>query len=96
MLTHWRSKPTSAPPSDQHRQPTPELTLSWPGTPPAPPKDSVEAPSSEIETLRTRYGYSHTSLPRAQFFYRDVFAQDSQHDNDFNPIMLTDEESSTG
>jgi len=39
---------------------------------------------------------SHTALPCAKFFNLDASAQDSQHDTDFNPDMLTDEGTSTG
>jgi len=39
--------------------------------------------------------YSHASLPSSQFLNLDAYAQDSQHDKDFNPYMLTDEGTST-
>jgi len=40
--------------------------------------------------------YSHTSLPRAEVFTLGTYAQDSQHDTDFDPDILTDEGTSTG
>jgi len=46
--------------------------------------------------LPARYAYSHTSLPCAESFTVDASAQNSQHDSNFDPDMLNDDESSTG
>jgi len=39
--------------------------------------------------------YSHSSLPCAELYTLDVYAQESQHDTDFDPDILTDKETST-
>jgi hypothetical protein len=46
--------------------------------------------------LPASYAYSHTSLPCADSFTFDASAQDSEHDTDIDPDMLTDEETSSG
>jgi len=70
---------------------TPEPTPHPPGKPPAPPaptgKTSGVQPS-EIVNLPAGYTYSHTGLPCAESFDDD---EDTQHDTDFDPDMLTDE-----
>jgi len=58
--------------------------------------NNTGAQYSQIVNLPARYVYSHTSTPCAEFFTPDAYAQDSQHDTDFDPDMLTDEETSTG
>jgi len=50
----------------------------------------------QIVNLPAGYAYSHTSPPCAEFVTLDASAQDSQHDTDFDPDMLTDEGTSTG
>jgi len=65
-------------------------------TPPMPPGDNEGAQGSQIDNLPPGNVYSHTALPSAQFFNLDAYAQDSQHDTDYNPDMLTDEGTSTG
>jgi len=67
-----------------------------PGTPPKLPGNTAVAQRSQIINLLTGYVYSHMCLPPSEFFTPDTHAQDSQHDTDFNPHMLTDEGSSTG
>jgi hypothetical protein len=59
-----------------------------PGTPPAPNWNSSGAQSSHIVNLDAGYTYSHTALQSAEFFDDD---EDSQHDTDVDPDMLTDQ-----
>jgi len=94
--TRWRRRGTGAPPPSQRREPTPEPTPHLPGTPPAPTGNHYGAQRSQINILPPSSVYSHTSLPCAESFRLDAYAQDSQHNTDFNPDMLTDEETSTG
>jgi len=89
--TRWRRKGTGAPPPTRRRVRTPEPTPHPPGTPPAPPTptgDTSGAEPSEIGNLLAGYTYSHTALLWAEFFDDD---EDTQHDTDFDPDMLTDE-----
>jgi len=51
---------------------------------------------SEIDGAPTGYVYIHTALPSAQFFNHDAYAKDHKGDKDFDPDLLTDEETSTG
>jgi len=85
-----------APPPNEQRQQKPEPKPPQPGTPPAPPSVNDGDWSTQIDNLPPRYVYSHAPLPKAQLFNHDVYTQDSQHDKDFNPDMLTDERTSTG
>jgi len=100
--TRWRRKATGAPLPDRHRQLTTEPTPPLPGTPPvpwiqpAPPTNDAGAQCSEILNLLAGHWYSHTSLPCAECFTPDAFAQDSQHDADLDADMLTDKRTSTG
>jgi len=91
LQTHWRCKGTGAPPPARRRVRTPEPTPHPPGTPPAPPAptgNTSGAEPSEIVNLPAGYTYSHTPLACAEFFDYD---EDTQHDNNFDPDMLTDE-----
>jgi len=63
---------------------------------PDPPGNDSGAQHSQIVNLLAGYTYWHTSLPSAEFFTLDASAQDSQHDTDCDPEMLTDEGTSTG
>ena len=94
--THCRRKAIGAPRSDPRRQPTPEPTPPLPETHPTPTGNNSGAEGSYIVHLPAGYMYSHTSPPCAGFFTPDASAQDSQHDTDFDPDMLTDEGTSTG
>jgi len=100
--THWGRKGTGAPPLDRHRRLTPQPTpclpgsLPLPGTSPAPPGNNARAQWSQIINLPAGHVYSHTSPPCTEFFTPDAYAQDSQHDTDFDPHMLPDEGTSTG
>jgi len=94
--TRWIPKGTGTPPPYRLRQPTPEATPPPPKMPPAATGVSSAAQRAQIVNLQARYAYSHTSLPCAEFFTLDASAQDSQHDTDFDPDMLTDEGTSTG
>ena len=40
--------------------------------------------------------YSHISLPCPEIVSHDAYVQDSQHNSDIDPDMLTDEGTSTG
>jgi len=94
--TRWRPKGTGAPPPDRRRQPTPEETPPLPETPPTQTGNSSGAQRAQIINLPAGYAYSPTSPPCAEFFTLDASAQDSQHNTDFDPDMLTDEGTSTG
>jgi len=67
---------------------TPEPTAPPPGTPPAPSGNTSGAQLSEIVNLPAGYTYSHIALPCAEFFEDD---DDTEHDTDFDPDMLTDD-----
>ena len=100
--TCWRRTGTGAPLPKWCRQPTPELTPQLTGMPPlpgmprAPPGNVARAQCSEIINLLAGYMYAHTCSPSPEFFTLDAYAQDSQHDTDFDPDMLTDDGTSTG
>ena len=69
----------------------PEPTPHPPGMPPAPPAptgNTFRTQLPEIVNLPAGYTYAHTALPFAEFFNDD---EDTQHDTDFDPDMLTDE-----
>jgi len=87
LQTRWRHKGTGAPPPDRHRERTPELTPPLPGTPPAPTGKTSGVQSSQIVNLPARYMFSSSALPCTQFFDDE----DTEHDTDFYPDMLTDE-----
>jgi len=78
------------------RQPTPKPTTHPPEIPLIPPGDNEAAHLSEIEGVPPGYVYIHTPLPSAQFFYLGAYAKYRKRDTDFNPDLLTDEETSTG
>jgi len=84
--TRWRRKGTGAPPAAQRRVRTLEPTPPPPGTPSAPTGNTPRAQLSEIVNLLAGYMYSHTALLFAQFFKDD---EDTEHDTDFDPDMLT-------
>jgi len=67
-----------------------------PGTAPEASSHNEWAQCSEIDNLPCSYVYLHTPLPSVQFFHLDAYGQDSQHDADLNPDLLTDEGTSTG
>jgi len=67
-----------------------------PKTPLTAAGNSSAAKRAQIVNLPAGYAYSHTALPCAESFTGDASAQDSQHDTDFDPDMLTDEGTSTG
>jgi len=100
--TCWRHKGTGAAPPDRRRQPTPQPTPPLPGmlpllgTQPAPPSHNARAQPSQIVNSPAGYMSSHSSPPCTEFFRLDAYAQDSQHDTDFDLDMLTDEGTSTG
>ena len=88
LQTCWRLKGTGAPPPARGRERTPEPTTPPPGVPPAPPGKTSGAQLSEIVNLPAGYTYSHTPLPCAESFDDD---EDTEHDTDFVPDMLTDD-----
>jgi len=88
LQIRWSRKGTGAPPPAQRREQIPEPTPSPPGIPPAPTGITSGAQSAEIVNLPARYTYSHTALPCAEFFEDD---EDTEHDTDFDPDMLTNE-----
>ena len=85
--THWRCKGTGAPPPDRRREWTPEPNSPLPGTPPAPTGNTSGVQHSQIVNLPAGYTHSQTALPSADLFND----QDTEHDTDFDPDMLTDE-----
>jgi len=85
--TRWRRKGTSAPPPDPRRELTPEPTPPRPGTPPAPPGNTSGVQPSQIVNLPAGYTYSNTALPCMEF----LDEEETKHDTDFDPDMLTDE-----
>ena len=86
--TRWRRKGTGAPPPARRRVRTPEPTPPPPGTPHTPTGNTSGAQLSEIVNLPAGYTYSHTALRCAEFFEDD---EDTEHDTDFDPDMLTDD-----
>ena len=54
--------------------------------PPAPTANTSEVQPSQIVNLPTGYTYSHTAHPCAEFFDDE----ETEHDTDFDPDMLTD------
>ena len=86
--TRWRGNGTCVPPPVQRGNRTPELTPPLPSKPPAPTGNTSGAQPSHILTLPARYTYLHTAVPCAEFFNDD---EDTQHDTDFDPDILTDE-----
>jgi hypothetical protein len=56
--------------------------------PPAPTGNTFGAQPSEIVNMPAGYAYSHTALPGAEFFEDE---EDTEHDTDFDPDMLTDD-----
>jgi len=94
--THWGRKGTGAPPPERLSQPTPESTPHPSETPPVPPSNNEAAHLSEIEGVPPGYVYIHTPLPSARFFNQDAYAKDRKRENDFDPDLLTDEETSAG
>jgi len=94
--TCWTHKPTGAPAPDWCRQPTPEPTPPLPGTPPTPPGNTAGAQNSQILNLPAGSVYTHTFPACPELFTPDEYAQDSQHDTDSDPDLLTDEATSTG
>ena len=85
--TRWRRKGSGLPPPDRRKERTPEPTPPLPGTPPAPTGNTCEVLPSEIVNLPAGYTYSHTALPCAEF----LDDEETKHDTDFDPDMLTDE-----
>jgi len=61
-----------------------------------PPSDDELPHVSEIEGVQPGYAHIHTSLPSAQFFNDDAYAQDRKCDKDFDSDLLTHTESWTG
>jgi hypothetical protein len=59
-----------------------------PGMPHAPTSNTTGAQLAEIINLPARYTASHIALPCAECFEND---EDTKHDTDFDPDMLTDE-----
>jgi len=90
LLTRWIHKGTGASPPDQRSQSTAELMQPRPQTPPSPPHHNADLHPFQIDTLRAGYVYSDTSHSSSKNFTPDADAQDSQHNPDFDPDILTD------
>jgi hypothetical protein len=91
--TCWRYKGSGAPPTDRRRQGTPKPTPPPPSTPPTPTGNTSGAQHSQIVNLPVGYRYSHTDLSCRAFFDHD---EDTQHDTNCDPHMLTDAGTHTG
>jgi hypothetical protein len=87
LQTRWTRKGTGAPPHARRRERIPEPTPHPPGTPPAPTGNTSGAQPAEIINLPAGYTYSHPALPCAEYFDDD----NTEHNTDFDPDMLTDE-----
>jgi hypothetical protein len=61
-----------------------------------PPGSNGTAKCYGTINLLAGYVYLHTSLPCTGIFTLDINAQDTQHDTDFDPDMLTNEGIFTG
>jgi len=94
--TRWRRKGTGAPPPKQLRQLTPDPMPHPPEMLLVPPGNNEAAHLSEIKAVPPGYVYIHTPLPSAQCFNYYAYAKDRKSDKDFDPDLLTDEETSTG
>jgi len=88
LQTHWRHKGPGAPAPVRRRDQTPEPTPPLPGTPPGPTGNTSGGQPSQIINLPAGYTYLHTALSCAEYFDDD---EDTQHNIDFDPDMLTDE-----
>ena len=86
--TRWTRKRTGAPPPARSRERIPEPTPPPAGTPPAPTGNTSGSQPAEIINLPAGYMYLHTALPWPEYFEDD---EDTEHDTDFDPDMLTDE-----
>jgi len=86
--TRWTRKGTGAPRPARRREWIPEPTPPPPCTPPTPTGNTSGAQTTEIINLPARCTYSHTALPWAEYFEDD---EDTEHDPDFDPDMLTDD-----
>ena len=67
-----------------------------PETPLVQPGKNEPAHLSEIEGVPPGYVYIHSPVPLAQLFNHDAYAKDRKRDMDFDPDLLTDEETSSG
>ena len=88
LQTRWRCKGTGAPPPAQRRERIPEPTPPLPCTPPVPTGNTSGAQPADIINLPVGYTYSHTALPWVEYFEDH---EDTEHDTDFDPDILTDE-----
>jgi len=95
-LTCWRCPGTGAPSPDLPRELSAEPTPPLPGTPAAPTGNDSGGECSQIVNLLHRYAYSHSSCPCSEFFTLDASAQNCPQDTDFDPVVLTDDGTSTG
>jgi len=97
--THRRHWGMDAPPPDQCRQSTPELTSPLrrtPSTPPAPPGDNDGSQCFQFKDVPPGYVYICTPLSNIQFCNLDAYAKNSNCNKDYIPALLTDEGTSTG
>jgi len=90
----WMPAPPGTPPPPG--KPASPRTPAPPGTPTAPPGSNAGAQCSQIFNVPAGDVHSHTSLPCAEWFTLDSYAQDSHDDTDFDPDILSDEGISTG
>jgi hypothetical protein len=67
---------------------TTERTPLPPGTPHAPTGNASGAQPPGVINLPAAYTYSHTAFPRGDCF---ADGEDTQHETDFDPDMLTDD-----
>jgi hypothetical protein len=86
--TRWRYKGTGAPSPTRRSVRTPEPTPPPACRAPGATGNTSVAPSSDIVNLPAGYTYSHTALLCAEFSEDN---EDTKHDTDFDPDMLTDD-----
>jgi len=94
--TRCRPRCKAAPPLVWRKQPTPAVKPPPPRTPPAPSGDNNHAKCLKIQNRPAGYEYRHAPLPSTQFFNHDLYAKDSEHNEDFIPDLRNDERTSTG
>jgi len=95
LQTCWWCKGTGAPPPERLRQPTPEPTPQPPKTPLVPPGNNDAAHLSEIKAVQPGSVYIHTPRPSALCLNHHAYPKDRKRDQDFDPDLQTDEETST-
>jgi len=87
--TQWRCNGTDTPRPDRQGVHTAEPTPPQPGERCSSTSVTSGPPRPQIVNLQARYMHLHKAGPFEEFFDRDAVTQDSQHDTDFDPHMIT-------